>query len=147
MEKVTPGVAWLAEALTGKGKDAVIKGDWLEQMARERKLARINVVTSGKTKKPAFMAGVADSALPDWPRIEQAARAAAATRVDRTVGFEELAKRLGVTPLVVKTAVTQRMELRGGIQLVRGEPREVDDPATAGLESGGHVYYRFLFME
>jgi hypothetical protein len=87
------------------------------------------------------------SALPEWPQIEQAARALAAARIDQTVSFEELAKALNVTPLYVKTAVYQQMRGPGGIQLVRGEAREMADPSTGGLESGGDVYFRFRFME
>jgi len=152
LEKVAGRGAWLEDVLTGKGEKAVEKRRLLDELVRAGRLARIEVVTSSKARKSAYLApGVLPAssipALPEWPEIEAAAHEIAATRFDHTVSFEALAERLGVTTLVVKTAVDDRMRRRGGLQLIRGEPREVRDPDSAGFHSGGDVYFRFRFLD
>lgn len=160
LEELTArGEAWVETALVGVGKGqlALEKRALLEEWTRRGKLVQFTIVLGNGTTAVAYrlpdrrtvpqmpMDEIAE--VPDWPEIERAARELARRSVDGTVSFEEVAEFLRTTPLVVKTAVMQQIELEGPVQLVRGESRDVRHPATAGLEFRGARYYRFGFID
>jgi len=150
-EKMSPGEVWLEEALAGGGKSAKAgeKRRVLTELAAAGKLVRVKIIGKAKKQIVGFSLPVSgDTAIrPEWLEIEQVARELAARRFDGTISFEELAERLGTSVLYLKTAILQQLAMMAPIRLVVGDPREVQDPASSGIEQDGVRYLRFRFQD
>jgi hypothetical protein len=147
-----PEALWLESVLTGKGTAAPERRAILQNLASAGRLTRLEVHTSARKSGPAYTLAPSPhpppappSPTPAWPEIESVARALARDRFDAAPSFEDVARHLDTTPLVIQTAVLQAVTTGAPIQLVPGESREATDPATAALVWDDRRFYRFTF--
>lgn len=148
-DQLGSGEIWLEKALaSGQSAAAKLRRRLLGEMVASGELREVRVAVTANRREAGFVKGeTASDGGPDWPAIETAARELARERFDGSVGIEELADRLGVSAVVVKTALSQQLAMQGPIELIVGEARAVRDPENAGLFRHGVRHFRFRFLE
>lgn len=154
-QKLAAGEAWAENLLLGKrtGKTWPHVRRLLDEGVRQGHIERLEIWTSPEKKIIAYRRRPAtrpDCAPPppvetlDWPAIAATARRLSSRHLDGAVTFEEVADELGVTPLVIKTAIRDRLQRQTGeVLLIPGEPGQVRDYPNARLEWQGGTYLRF----